>query len=1248
MSVSTYSARLRHYASTCNFGEFLNRSLRDQFICGIRNSATRKKLLNEDRTFQDALKIAIADEVASKETLKVENDAKPGDESVHSVGKSRNPGNSSYTRNPLNQQNQKPPLPSFPKPHYSCYSCGSTEHSRAQCRFRNVVCSRCKRTGHIARVCKKGIAQNNCMEGKLDSDEVFLEEELYTVFDVNSLFTSEISVPLQVENEQCCMQLDTGCALSLAPKAFYDKFCSHIPLTSTAVKLSTYTGEKIEPLGQVNVTVNYAGNDYSLPLLVVPQGSGALFGRNWLRHIKLDWNKLPGMESRLPCPSKERCSEITDNDKTLESLLSKYDKLFEPQLGCYTGEPVVLNKSTGAKFHKARPVPYALQKRVENALLKMEKDGVIERVSSATSAAPIVTVGKKDGDEVRVCGDFSVTYNACANVETYPMPKIEDMHSALRGCTVFSVLDLKQAYHQIPLSKDSQKYLTINTHMGLFAFRRLPNGIHSGPAIFQRIMDGLLADIPKAVSRLDDILIAGTDYQDHLNTLSQVLERLLKYGLKLNKTKCVFLQSSVVYLGHLIDSAGLHPTLDKLAAVRDAPPPKDAVALKSFLGLIMFYSRFMPHHSTVLAPLNNLLKKNVSWKWTKTEQTAFTAAKSLLLNSRTLVHYDETLPLVLSCDASSYGAGAVLSHVINGKHQPIAFASCTLTETQRNYSQLEKEAFSIIFGLKRFHQYLCGRSFTILTDHRPLLTLLGPHRAVPAHTASRLQRWALILASYHYKIEYRNTTAHADADSMSRLPLPETWSPKSENVECYFFEANVITNVTAEMIKRKTQVDPVLSLVCRYVQHGWPRVVDSSLVPYKNKQEELTIHQGCILWGARVVVPSSLRNAVLMELHETHPGMTRMKGLSRSYVWWPKIDSDIEQTVSTCLVCKKMRSEPAKAPVHPWTFPSQPWSRIHVDFAGPISGTTYLVVVDAYSKFPEVVKMTSTTAAVTIKALREMFSRYGLPEIIVSDNGPQFTAIEFQQFCRNNGIMHRTSAAYKPSTNGQAERVVQILKSAIAQARITNQDVNVAVDRSLLTYRNTPHTTTGEAPAVLLMGRKLRTRLDLMFPSLQEHVKKQQYKTLERNSNQTVRLFTKGENVLARNYHGKEKWIRGEITEVLGSRHYIVKVPGGVWKRHIDQLLKDNAQTGGKSELDEAEISIEKTTSPVAEKTPEVSQGQENTSDTTASACGDDSPVTSDDSNTDSHETVTSDTQPVGRRYPLRVNRGRPDNKLKS
>ena len=777
--------------------------------------------------------MAIADEIAAKESMQVQPQLS---QPVHAVAKdppalsSRRSSSAPPVLPPAGRQGSFPKSPRQ-STSYTCFSCGNSDHTRSKCRFRNAVCHNCNGSGHIARVCKKSGVNTMCVEEEFPEEQVPEEEELYVVYDVHAMSKSEISVSLKIENNDCLMQLDTGCALSLAPLSFIKEVCPDVTLKPTNVVLSTYTGETVHPLGEAFVNVEYLGSQYSLPLLIVREGSCALFGRNWLMDVNLDWKNLPGLNHIGPLPSVQGST----SNQTLDSVLEQYSELFQTQLGCYTGTPVVLNESREAKFHKARPVPYALQSKVESTLLKMEKDGVIERVTSAVSAAPTVVVGKKESDEVRVCGDFSVTYNACANVETYPMPQIEDMHSALRGCTVFSVLDMKQAYHQIPIAKESQPYLTINTHIGLFSFKRLPNGIHSGPAIFQRIMDNLLSDIPKAVSRLDDILVAGTDQEDHLHTLSLVLDRLLNAGFRLNKAKCKFLQPSVVYLGHKIDGEGLHPTEDKLKAIRDAPRPKDVAALKSFLGLIMFYSRFMPHHSTVLAPLHSLLKKNAPWKWSKDEEDAFVAAKQLILTSKTLVHYDETLPLFLSCDASSYGAGAVLSHQIDGQFRPVAFASCTLTQAQRNYSQLEKEAFSIIFGLKRFRQYLYGRSFTILTDHRPLLTLFGPQQPVPAHAAARLQRWALILASYNYKIEYRSTTAHADADSMSRLPLPQTWSPKCENIECFFLEPEVVTNVTSQMIKRETQVDPVLSKVYSYVISGWPSVVDPTLVPFKNK-----------------------------------------------------------------------------------------------------------------------------------------------------------------------------------------------------------------------------------------------------------------------------------------------------------------------------------------------------------------------------------------------------------------------------
>ena len=511
-----YSARLRHLASSCNFGEFLNRSLRDQFVCGIRNSATCKKLLSEDLTFQQAMQVAIADEIAAKESMQVQPQLS---QPVHAVAKdppalsSRRSSSTPPVLPPAGRQGSFPKSPRQ-STSYTCFSCGNSDHTRSKCRFRNAVCHNCNGSGHIARVCKKSGVNTMCVE-----EQVPEEEELYVVYDVHAMSKSEISVPLKIANNDCLMQLDTGCALSLAPLSFIKEVCPDVTLKPTNVVLSTYTGETVHPLGEAFVNVEYLGSQYSLPLLIVREGSCALFGRNWLMDVNLDWKNLPGLNHIGPLPSVQGST----SNQTLDSVLEQYSELFQTQLGCYMGTPVVLNESREAKFHKARPVPYALQSKVESTLLKMEKDGVIERVTSAVSAAPIVVVGKKESDKVRVCGDFSVTYNACANVETYAMPQIEDMHSALRGCTVFSVLDMKQAYHQIPIAKESQPYLTINTHIGLFSFKRLPNGIHSGPAIFQRIMDNLLSDILKAVSRLDDILVAGTDQEDHLHTPLEVI-----------------------------------------------------------------------------------------------------------------------------------------------------------------------------------------------------------------------------------------------------------------------------------------------------------------------------------------------------------------------------------------------------------------------------------------------------------------------------------------------------------------------------------------------------------------------------------------------------------------------------------------------------------------------------------------------------------------------------------------------------
>ena len=285
--------------------------------------------------------------------------------------------------------------------------------------------------------------------------------------------------------------------------------------------------------------------------------------------------------------------------------------------------------------------------------------------------------------------------------------------------------------------------MVINTHKGLYQFKRLPFGVASAPAMFQKVMDSILQGIPGVICYIDDILVTGANEEEHLSNLEQVLMRLQDHGLRLKRCKCRFLQKSVKYLGLVVDAEGLHASQEKIEAVTDAPKPRNIKELRSFLGM-MNYRKFIPSLATVLKPLTELLQHNNRWHWNSDCFAAFVKAKELLTQSPVLVHYDPTLLMKLATDASSHGVGAVISHVFpNGEEKPIAYASRTLSAAECNYAQIEKEALGIIFGIHKFHQYLYGRKFTLVTDHKPLTTIFGPKKGVPALAAARLQRWAI-------------------------------------------------------------------------------------------------------------------------------------------------------------------------------------------------------------------------------------------------------------------------------------------------------------------------------------------------------------------------------------------------------------------------------------------------------------------------------------------------------------------------
>ena len=356
---------------------------------------------------------------------------------------------------------------------------------------------------------------------------------------------------------------------------------------------------------------------------------------------------------------------------------------------------IFVDPSVPLRFCKARPVPYAMKPLVEAELDRLVADGILPPVQHADWAAPIVLVMKADKRSVRICGDFKQTVNKASPLDKYPIPKIEDLFSKLAGGQKFTKFDMSQAYQQLCLDNESTKYVIINTSKGLFKYNRLPFGISSAPAIFQRVMESLLQKLAHVVVYLKDILITRENDEEHLRFLAEVLNRMKQSGLRLNRTKCEFMSASVTYLGHCIDAQELHPTSDKIDAIQKAPTPKNLTQLRAYFGLLNSYNRFLPNLSSELFPLYSLLHNATSWHWGPNQDNAFQKSKHLLLSSQLLVHFDPSKEILLCCDASNYGIGAVLAHrMSDGTEKPIGFVSRTLTSAEVNYSQIEKEALS--------------------------------------------------------------------------------------------------------------------------------------------------------------------------------------------------------------------------------------------------------------------------------------------------------------------------------------------------------------------------------------------------------------------------------------------------------------------------------------------------------------------------------------------------------------------------
>lgn len=997
-------------------------------------------------------------------------------------------------------------------------------------------CFTCGQLGHWARNCPKS--------------QVRPKRNVRSIVTVGQIDKDQKEAVVNIAGEDIRMQVDTGAAVTILDEGTWNRLGSP-KLNKSSVQLKAANGSEIATLGEFETTFRI--KDYT--------GKGKCFVTKDILLLGIDWiDQLPPFKNCFDAV----CCTVKKQGTLVSEIFENFPNVFKEELGkCTKVRPkLVLKKDAVPVYVPKRKVPFAVEDAVNKELDRLVEIGVLTPVSYSRWAAPIVPVKKKTG-QVRVCADYSTGLNDALELNRHPLPTAEEIFTRLNGGSVFSQVDLRDAYLQLEMDDASKELLTINTSRGLYRYNRLPFGVKSAPGIFQELMDNLIAGIDGCAAYLDDIIVCGRSQEEHDDSIRRLFERIEEYGIRVRLEKCAFGQPSIKFLGFIVDKDGRRPDSEKTAAIEKMPIPKNLGEVESFLGMVSFYSAFVPKMRELRAPLDELKKKGAKFVWTKDCEKAFNGLRTIINSKLLLCHYNPNLPIIVATDASEKGIGAVITHRLpNGKEKAIWHASRALTSAEKNYSQTEKEGLAIVFGIKKFHRYLYGREFTLLTDHRPLLSIFGNKKGIPAHTANRLQRWALMLLGYDFKIEYRSTHAIGQADALSRL-IPQRKTSSDEdiviaNVEvetsAEFEETLERLPVTMKDIATATVSDFSLPVVKRAVISGkWPNGSPGSILyNFRSQKEKLSVYQECLFVGNRVVIPQKLKQRVLRMLHDGHPGQTRMKLLARTCVYWTGIDRDIERMVQRCRNCQLAAKLPAKNTLTAWPETSRPMERVHCDFAGPLNGKMYLIVVDAFSRWPEIVEMTTTTATATIRQLESLFSRFGAPETLVSDNGTQFTAALFENFCKMNNIKHIRTPPFHPQSNGLAERFVDTFKRALIKLGSLGS-TRSTLEKFLQTYRATPvpSATKCATPAELFIGRKIRTPVTSLAKDVQTKKTKR-----ERREPTT---YEQGDAVFVRDYRtpSKPRWTEGEVVEQLGKVMYKVKIAHGViWTRHRHQLRK--------------------------------------------------------------------------------------------
>lgn len=614
------------------------------------------------------------------------------------------------------------------------------------------------------------------------------------------------------------------------------------------------------------------------------------------------------------------------------------------------------------------------------------------------------------------------------------------------------------------------------TSKGLFRYRRLMFGINCAPEIFQKIMEQVLSGCDGCMNYIDDIIVYGSTIEQHDQRLRKVLKRLSAYNVMLNSDKCMYRVKSLEFLGHRLSSKGIEPSEDKCLAIKQFRQPMTSEEVRSFLGLVNYVGKFIPNLSTLTNSLRELTKQAISFEWTDEHARAFEEIKQQMSKPNVLGYYDVNDRTRVIADASPVGLGAVLIQY-NDQNEPriIAFASRGLTDVEKRYAQTEKEALALVWSIERFHHYVYGRSFELVTDHKPLETIFGQH----SRPCARIERWVLRLQSYKYKVIYKPGKSNI-ADPLSRLACPVSaveenlCSQATEYVNWIVAKAEPKA-VKINEIESESAKDPA---ICAMRKALYENTWDDLTAPYKAFETEFCFRDNILLRGTRIVMPASLWERMLELAHEGHPGISVMKRRLRAKVWWPKIDQAVENFVKKCFGCTITSAPDRPEPMKRTELPNDTWQHVAMDYCGVLpSGHHMLVVVDYFSRFIEVEFVKTINSEETIDQIDTMFARCGYPLSITADNARQFISQEFKEYCEQTNIRLISTIPYWPQMNGEVERQNRSLLKRLIIMQNEKKKWRRELNKYLLMYRSTKHSITLKSPGELMFGRCIRDKL---------------------------------------------------------------------------------------------------------------------------------------------------------------------------